>query len=156
MSSGKDFITRKISDSGIIDLCEAMKPSPLEKKYVSLYGRELVDDLKRAYYWMRREIRRQPPRDEIVKRRRSTPHKIGDRITVCYIDFRRENLYTMSIDEFGCKTVSDYGKADRLRTENGDNLKFLLSGMYFYDREKTKRYLRDFLGEGVKLWYRKE
>lgn len=145
-----------LADSKVISLSEALKPSPLEEKYLSLYGQELVDDLKRSYYWMRREIEKQPPREEIVARRRKTPHKIGDRISVCFIDFRREKLYTMSIDEFGTKTVSDYGRADRLNIDNGDNLRFLLSGMYFYDREKMIGYLHGFLGKDAKCWCRRE
>lgn len=152
MNGVGNFNIENRDNSCVFDL----KPSSLEEKYLSLYGQELVDDLKRSYYWMRREIEKQPPREEIVARRRKTPHKIGDRISVCFIDFCHENLYTMSIDEFGTKTVSDYGRADRLNIDNGDNLRFLLSGMYFYDREKMIEYLHYFLGKDAKCWCRRE
>jgi hypothetical protein len=58
-------VFKGLRGSKIIDLREAMKPSPLEEDYVRAYGQEFVDDLKRAFYWAQREVRKQELRENL-------------------------------------------------------------------------------------------
>ena len=139
----------------MIDFNEALEPSQLEKDYVELYGQEFVDDLKNAYRWMRRDMQKQLPSDIVVCRRERAYHEIGDWISVFYVDFRNENFYSQTIDDMGGKTIYNYGHSPCLRTENGHNIRYLLSGLYFYDKNKTRKWLSELLGEGEKFWFEK-
>lgn len=139
----------------VIDFNEALEPSQLEKDYVELYGQEFVDDLRRAYYWMRMEIKKQPQLNEIAHKRSINYHEIGDRVSVFYVDFRREDFYSMTIDEFGYKTKENCGHSPCLKAKNNRNIRYLLSGMFFYDKDKTKKWIDLLLGPGEKCWAQK-
>lgn len=136
----------------VIDARTAFEPSALEKEYTALYGREFVKDLKGAYWWMREDMRKQPPAEKIVRRRRRENHKYGDCITVFYADFPNENLYSQTIDERGGKTIFNYGHSPCLGTDTDHNIRYLLSGMFFYDKGKTRYWLDTLLGEGERFW----
>lgn len=144
-----------ISNSNVINFEEALIPSRLERDYVELYGQEFVDDLKRAYHWMRRDMRKQPSSDEVVSKRKQRCHEIGEWISVFFVDFKNENLYSQTIDDFGGKTMFNYGHSLRLKTDNDHNIRYLLSGLYFYDKEKAMKWLDRLLGRGEKFWYEK-
>ena len=138
----------------IIDFNEASKPSQLEKKYAELYSQEFVNDLKNAYHWMKKDMRKQPSSDKIIGRRKRVRHEIGDWISVFYVDFRNENFYSQTIDDIGGKTIYNYGHSPLLKADN-DNIRYLLSGLYLYDKNKAKKWLINLLGKGEKFWYEK-
>lgn len=139
----------------VIDFQEATKPSALEQEYIRLYGRDFVDDLRQAYLWMKKDMKRQPPAEEIKRRRMHTAHKTGDWITVFFVDLRKENFYSQTIDERGGKTLHNYNQSPCLATDSDHNVRYLLSGLYFYDPDKAKKWLVRLLGEGEKFWYEK-
>ena len=139
--------------SNIININDILKPSPLEEEYIQLYGKEFVEDLKRAYLWMRSDMRKQPSAETVVCRRKRKEHKIGDWISVFYVDFRNEDFYSQTIDDSGGKTIHNYGNSPLLKTDNDHNIRYLLSGMYFYDKDKTRKWLDKLLGENEKFWF---
>ena len=139
----------------IIDLQGALKPSPLEKEYIELYGEEFVKDLKDSYYWMRRDMKKQPPSEKVVAHRRSRHHNIGEWKRIFYVDFRNQDMYSVCIDDLGEKTIYNCGHSPCLKTETDHNIRYLLSGMFFYDKDKTRKWLNELLGPGEKFWFEK-
>ena len=135
----------------IIDFRESSEPSQLEKEYVKLYGREFVDDLKRAFRWMKMDMRKQPPKAKIAKMRRSLRHS-GGCITAFYVDFRKESLYSQTIDSYGGKTIHEYKHSPCLKTDTNHNIRYLLSGLLLYDEGKAKKWREKLLG-GAKIWF---
>ena len=110
----------------VINFKEASKPSRLEKDYIELYGQEFVNDLKRAYYWMRWDMQKQPPFDEVISRRKGRRHEIGSWKSVFFVDFRNEDFYSQTIDDFEEKTIFNYGHSPHLKTGNDHNIRYLL------------------------------
>lgn len=143
------------NNSNVIYLRDILKPSKLEKQYVKLYGQEFVDDLKHAYYWMRADMLNQLPKEEVASTRRKSSLGKGNYKTVFYVDFRNEDLYSQTIDDFGGKTIHNWGKSPILNIDTDHNIRYLLSGMFFYDKDKTGKWLKNLLGEGEKFWYEK-
>lgn len=155
IKKGGSMMDIDVKNFNVIDFREARKPSQLEREYVEQYGQEFVDDLKRAYYWMRMEIKKQPSTDEIARKRSRNHHEIGNRVSVFYVDFRREDFYSMTIDEFGYKTKENCGHSPCLRAGDNHNIRYLLSGMFFYDKNKTRKWIDELLGPGEKCWAQK-
>ena len=137
----------------IIDLTEQLRPSELETEYIARYGAEFVEDLKSAYRWMKNDIKTNYSNEEDIIKRRRTCHKSEIWSAVSYVDFRHQDLYSVTIDEFGGKTIYNYGHSPLLTSEN--NIRYLLSGMYFYDKDKTRKWLNKLLGPGEKFWVTK-
>lgn len=152
---GDTYMSVGVKNFNVIDFKEALKPSQLEKQYIELYGQEFVNDLKHAYYWMKRDMQKHLPSDRIVRQREQTHHKIGDWVSVFYVDFRNEDFYSQTIDDMGGKTIYNYGHSPCLGTEKDHNIRYLLSGLYFYDKNKTRKWLKELLGEGEKFWFEK-
>ena len=145
-------VGKGISTVKILDFKDLTAPSKLEKEYLELYGSEFVGDLKNAYRYARCEVRKQPPEDAVISRRRRTDHEIGDWYSVFYVDFRNENLYSLIVDDMGGKTLHNHGHSPCLRAKDNRNLRYLLSGLYLYDGDKTEKWLNKLLGSGEKFW----
>lgn len=141
-----------IENLNVLDFEAAKRPSPLEEDYIRTYGQEFVDDLKRAYHWMKRDMQKQPPAEEVARRRRRTYHEVGEWFSVFYVDFRNEIFYSQIIDDMNGKTVDDYGRSPCLNTEDNHNVRFLLSGLYLYDKNRAKKWATELLGDGEKFW----
>ena len=136
----------------IIDFAEKTKPSQLETEYVELYGKQFVDDLKRAYWWMKLDMKKQPPQSTVLHRRAKRDHISGEWRSVFYVDFRKGELISVTIDEKGDKTSHNLGHSPCLKaTKNNRNIRYLLSGMFFYDKKKTKEWLDELVGKGEKF-----
>jgi len=141
----------KDTGSNIIDFAEAKKPTPLEERYRSLYGPEFVRDLKDAYYWMLDDMKKRPPCKVIARKRRLRYHRLGDWSKYFYVDFRHQSLYAQTIDDLNDKTIFNYGESKVLSVDNGDDVRYLLSGVYCYDRNKAKKWLHEILGPEAKI-----
>ena len=139
-----------IKNPKIVNIKAVSGPSQLEKDYISLYGKKFVEDLKYACRLMKHEIKMQPPLDEIIEKRVITPHEIGERVSVFFVDFRHEDFLSMTIDEFGHKTLTNYGDSPCLKTENDDNLRYLISGILVYNQSRARYWLEELIGEGEK------
>ena len=147
--NGKDI--KNVGNAKIVSLKDASPPTQLEKDYVELYGQDFVEDLKLAFHLMKSDIKRQPPIDEIFQLR-DHYHEEGDRKTVFFVDFRHEDFYSMTIDEYGNKTASNFGASPILYAQNDNNVRYLLSGVFLYDKQKTRKWLDELLEPGAKCW----
>ena len=129
------------------------RPLQLEREYFELYGQEFVDDLTFVFHLMKRDIRRQPAIEEIMLLRQHY-HEEGDRKTLFFIDFGQDKLVSMTIDEFGNKTMHVFEDSPVAKPA-GDktNVRYLLSGMCYYSKDQAKQWLNKLLGPGEMAWY---
>ena len=71
-----------------------------------------------------------------------------------FVDMYNMDMYTMTVDDDGGKTIYNYGCSPTLRiTNNKNNIRFLLSGIMIYDVDKAKKWLDELLEPDALIWY---
>ena len=143
-----------MSELNTINISEEKEQSPLEKDYIDCYGKEFVEDLNWAYRWMRRDVESQPLTKEEIVKNRSKFTTMGHAESFFFVDMYNMDMYTMTVDDDGGKTIYNYGCSPTLRIANNkNNIRFLLSGIMIYDVDKAKKWLDELLEPGALIWY---
>ncbi len=142
-------LTKRVEEMGI-----KIVRMPLEEEYTRLYGKALVRDLHWAFRGMEKSMECQKRRisdEDVLRLRRGQRHEYGDWKTVYYVDFIHQCLYSQTRDEWGNKTICPFGDVQMLHGENA--LRYLLSGLFIFDKAKAVAWAEKIFGPGEKIWY---
>lgn len=147
-------MTQSIPNLKIINFQNSLvnNSSNLETEYSRLYGSEFVKDLKTAYDWMLKDFRTQHLKPEAILRRRKRYAVLKPK-KFFFVDFDCNKLVIETIDEFGGKTIHKCNTSILEPNVTNNNLRYLLSGIYLFNKNKAQKWTAELLGEGQKFWY---